>query len=124
MPPVHDEYATQLYSLTRGHAVYHPHPGWNHDRCSRNPPVRIGDVGYMFMGGFQRLFNIHLEPGHAEQAEELPDSFEPMSFHQSQIFQTSLSPQVFCSRSVRTTTVSLEANTYALCNAIASACIG
>jgi hypothetical protein len=110
MVTVHDTYASQLYSLARGHAVYHPHPGWDDVHSKRNQAVGIGDVGYMFMGGFQRLFNIHLPHNHRNQAPELPEYFTPISGDYARnIYTTVSAPQGFCSHGIRAISTDIEA---------------
>jgi hypothetical protein len=110
MVAVHDTYASQLYSLTRGHAIYHPHPGWDNARATRKQALCIGDVGYMFMGGFQRLFNVHLSRDHPDQGRELPEHFTPLLFDNYDVYMTVSAPQVFCSHSIRAIGAEAEAS--------------
>ncbi|GJE96755.1 hypothetical protein PsYK624_129610 [Phanerochaete sordida] len=54
----HQIYADCMASLKLGVALWDPAPHFD--------PVRIGDVGYIYLGGFQRLFHasdtVDIEP--------------------------------------------------------------
>ncbi|KDQ60489.1 hypothetical protein JAAARDRAFT_205420 [Jaapia argillacea MUCL 33604] len=65
-------YATQLMSLKLGHALWEPNPGDAYDR------IRIGDVGFIRDGFFNRLFNCFLPAGHEIQARFLPVPFRQL----------------------------------------------
>jgi hypothetical protein len=71
-------YTSQMLSLKRGYALFDPHPGYD-TRFRSRPRVRFGDAGYVTeAGAFRRLFNVHLPPGHPEQATKLPEQFEQL----------------------------------------------
>ncbi|KLO14141.1 hypothetical protein SCHPADRAFT_329817 [Schizopora paradoxa] len=50
--PTHDLYAEQLFPLDLGYALYEPDPGDSENE------VRIGDIGYILNGGFERVASL------------------------------------------------------------------
>jgi hypothetical protein len=70
--PPYDTYREQLGNLYHGHALWEPSPGGLYDQ------VRIGDVGFVLHGHFNRLFNALLPADHTNQGYELPPNFVPL----------------------------------------------
>ncbi|KAI0049011.1 hypothetical protein FA95DRAFT_981020 [Auriscalpium vulgare] len=94
MIPPHDVYRDELLSYGYGQAIWEPAPN------GRQPAVLLGDVGYFFLGGFQRLFNIHLPPSHRFQSSTMPEHFEPLPIDDTMIIYRHLEPGAYCSTSV------------------------
>ncbi|TFY69528.1 hypothetical protein EVG20_g3117 [Dentipellis fragilis] len=90
----HELYTDQLATLNHGHALWEPDPN---DPCQQ---VEVGDVGYVFYGGFHRLFNVHLAADHPSQGKPLPEQFEPLDCGPSHIYHRTLRPGPYRSRSV------------------------
>ena len=57
-----------------GHALWEPNPE------EGNSPVKVGDVGFVRDGRFNRLFNALLSADHSSQIFGVPESYEPI-FH-------------------------------------------
>ncbi|KAI0315936.1 hypothetical protein OF83DRAFT_306064 [Amylostereum chailletii] len=108
-------YSERLVPYGRGWAPWDPSPGVNAETDARNPPVQIGDVGYMLAGQFQRLFNVHLAHDDPAQADDLPDGFEALPLHRARDVQKAkVRPQVFCSQMVSAVGASAGASGTAL----------
>ncbi|KAI5118155.1 hypothetical protein M0805_000534 [Coniferiporia weirii] len=91
MPPDFDVYAHQLFSLNHGYGLYEPDPGGQYDR------VRVGDVGYVLYGGFQRLFNIFADEDDPVNHLGVPENFEPLpSASRATFRRTPLMPGAMC----------------------------
>ena len=70
-------YEAEMRLRNRGHALFDPHPGYRDDAMSElNPPVDIGDVGFVSRGSFHLLFNIHRPANDSLQIHGVPDGFE------------------------------------------------
>lgn len=52
-----DVYARQLMMVGHGYPLWNPQPNKRRSSDSFDPPVQIGDVGYVSNGTFIRLFN-------------------------------------------------------------------
>lgn len=66
-------YAEQMFSLIRGYALYEPDP-----KSCHFDKVRIGDVGYIQDGAFNRLFNVCYDADDSINEEGIPDDFEAL----------------------------------------------
>ena len=64
-------YAEQLYKSGRGIPLWYPEP-------SATGEVQIGDVGFLYNGGFHRLFNVTVPPTHALNSKGVPENFEQL----------------------------------------------
>ncbi|KAI9432854.1 hypothetical protein H4582DRAFT_2083014 [Lactarius indigo] len=69
----YDTYRDQLASLYRGHALWVPDPSELYDR------VRVGDVGYVKDGHFNRMFNALLPANDDAQEYGVPEGFVPLN---------------------------------------------
>ena len=94
-------YTEALLSGIRGRALWNPNPGVNGETNVSNPAIAIGDVGYLHMGQFQRLFNVHLSGDDPTQGRDLPGGFEPLPREELRSVKYELAPQVFRSKEVR-----------------------
>ncbi|KAI0061929.1 hypothetical protein BV25DRAFT_1916584 [Artomyces pyxidatus] len=92
MPAPYDIYRDQLSSYQYGQALWEPCP-------SQGFPVTVGDVGYIFFGGFRRLFNIHLSSDDASQTRGVPEYFEQLPL--LEVFERRMIAGMYQSRSVR-----------------------
>lgn len=72
MAAAYDVYATQLYSVGEGLALYEPDPAGRYDR------IRNGDVGFVQRGFFHRLFNIFADEEDPINREGVPAHFSPL----------------------------------------------
>lgn len=70
-----DVYARHLMTIGRGYPLWNPQPNKRCNSDRFDPPVQIGDVGYITSGTFIRLFNA-TEDAHAEikQAHGVPSN--------------------------------------------------
>lgn len=66
-------YSDQLSTLKRGYALWEADPAGSYDQ------VEVGDVGYIFRGSFERLFNILRPANHPSQSRGVPECFEPLT---------------------------------------------
>ena len=98
--PTHELYAKQLLDLGYGHALFEPNPGGDYDK------VRVGDVGYIQMGKFMRLFNT-FESVSGESNDSGLNNDAPIALLGPQFVKTSqlepLAPGVYKSKSVKHT---------------------
>ncbi len=69
----YDTYRDQLASLYHGHALWVPDPAGLYDR------VRVGDIGYVKQGHFDRMFNTLLPANDPTQVYGVPEGFVPLS---------------------------------------------
>ncbi|KAH9074324.1 hypothetical protein EDB83DRAFT_1955510 [Lactarius deliciosus] len=69
----YDTYRDQLASLYHGHALWVPDPAGLYDH------VRIGDVGYVKQGHFNRMFNALLFADDPTQMYGVPEGFVPLN---------------------------------------------
>ncbi|KAI9456373.1 hypothetical protein BJY52DRAFT_1276518, partial [Lactarius psammicola] len=69
----YDTYRDQLASLYRGRALWVPDPAGLYDR------VRVGDVGYVKQGHFNRMFNALLPANDRTQTYGVPEGFAPLN---------------------------------------------
>ncbi|KAH9008538.1 hypothetical protein EDB83DRAFT_2235362 [Lactarius deliciosus] len=69
----YDTYRDQLASLYYGHALWVPDPSELYDR------VRVGDVGYVKQGHFNRMFNALLPAKDDVQEYGVPEGFVPLN---------------------------------------------
>ncbi|KAH9003449.1 hypothetical protein EDB86DRAFT_2362285 [Lactarius hatsudake] len=69
----YDTYRVQLASLYHGHALWIPDPAGLYDH------VRVGDVGYVKMGHFNRMFNALLSAIDPTQVYGVPEGFVPLN---------------------------------------------
>jgi len=79
---------------TYGHALWDPRP------AEPDKPVKIGDVGFMRMGKFHRLFNALSPEG--EQVQQVPSGFQqlvPKSPHR--VSESYLNRGRYCSNGIR-----------------------
>jgi hypothetical protein len=100
-------YVAQMASLKRGYPLFNPQPGYD-TQFRPLPRARFGDVGYVVDGKFRRLFNIHLPPGHAEQASQLPEQFKLLPIQMEKCELCPFSPGVLRSVTARSTNVGGE----------------
>ena len=75
-----------------GHALWNPRP-WE-----PNTAVEVGDVGFIRMGKFHRLFNA-LRPKD-EQSDDVPDDFEQLVLNSKHISSGCLNRTHYCSAKV------------------------
>ena len=68
----YDVYAEQLYTAREGLALYEPDPGGQYDR------VRVGDVGFLQEGFFNRMFNIFVDKEDPTNQGSVPENFSPI----------------------------------------------
>ncbi|KZV68981.1 hypothetical protein PENSPDRAFT_501176 [Peniophora sp. CONT] len=124
-PAPHTVYSQELSrSFRRGHPIANPQPidyDGDGDGVLRNQeaqdeqpqlrPVEVGDVGYIQpeLGFFNRLFNVHLEPGVDGQPtrDRLPDDFVPLP--RNTIRRTTDNIPLFMSETVTTKQLKAEA---------------
>ncbi|KAJ3556402.1 hypothetical protein NM688_g2051 [Phlebia brevispora] len=67
-------YAEQLSTRGRGIPLWYPEPSW------QTGEVQIGDVGFLFNGGFHRLFNATVPEDHAWNASQgVPENYKPLT---------------------------------------------
>ena len=52
------------------------YPLWWSDPDKRE--IEVGDVGFVYVGGFFRLFNVLFPPGHPANARGVPRDFVPL----------------------------------------------
>ncbi|KAI0315881.1 hypothetical protein OF83DRAFT_1021746, partial [Amylostereum chailletii] len=117
----HEVYPARLSTLARGYTIWEPTPGIDAVTDKRKRAVRVGDVGYMYMGMFQILFNIHLEHDDPEQSTTLPEYFEPLPLDRRlAVSKHSRSQNVYKSSSVRSVGVVVGAQGPMLAGASAS----
>ena len=64
-------YADKLYGSGRGIPLWYPEQ-------SATGEVQIGDVGFLYNGGFHRLFNVTVPPEHPLNSKGVPDKFEQL----------------------------------------------
>ncbi|KAI0052350.1 kinase-like protein [Auriscalpium vulgare] len=95
----YDIYKDELLCYGYGQAIWEPAPD------EGQPGVLLGDVGYMFQGAFQRLFNIHLPRRHRFQPSIMPEYFEALTVDETMIKLRHLQPGAYCSTSVHAQTV-------------------
>lgn len=69
-------YAEELASKGRGTPLWYPEP-------SERGEVEIGDVGFLYNGGFHRLFNVTVDSDHPFNANGVPEGFEPLPSNKS-----------------------------------------
>ncbi|KAH9008785.1 hypothetical protein EDB85DRAFT_1542726 [Lactarius pseudohatsudake] len=69
----YDTYRDQLASLYHGHALWVPEPSGLYDH------VRVGDVGYVKQGHFNRMFNALLPADDLAQVYGVPKGFVPLN---------------------------------------------
>ncbi|KAH9172744.1 hypothetical protein EDB89DRAFT_1885764 [Lactarius sanguifluus] len=69
----YDTYRDQLASLYHGHALWVPDPAGLYDH------VRVGDVGYVKQGHFNRMFNALLSANDPTQMYGVPEGFVPLN---------------------------------------------
>ena len=79
-----------------GHALWDPNPEVGQD------PVKIGDVGYVHKGKFNRLFNALLSESDASrEGIRLPEYYEPLVLDAPNPVSTSTDrPNQYCSAGV------------------------
>lgn len=96
MPPQFDIYAHQLFGLNHGYGLYEPDPAGQYDR------IRVGDVGYVLFGGFQRLFNCFVPESDPINRLGVPEGFEPLpAVSQVTYRRTPLTPGAMWSSKIR-----------------------
>ncbi|KAI5121736.1 hypothetical protein M0805_009027 [Coniferiporia weirii] len=96
--PPHELYSNKLSHLDLGYALFEPNPNGDYDM------VRVGDVGYIEGGKFEKLFNAFYPDYHlANDGAYFPASFEPIreAFRRTGHLET-LTPGVRQSMGVRT----------------------
>ena len=89
-------YTKLLFQRGHGHPLWEPEP-------TASGEVLIGDVGYIFDGGFYRLFNATLPSGHAiHERWGVPAAYEPFDFPEALLHHrpNALAAGGICSRSV------------------------
>ena len=91
----YDVYQEQLAGLNHGYALWEPAPAGLYDH------VRVGDVGYILHGHFNRFFNALLPATHPAQGYDLPPDFEPLNMgHSGYIRTLNLPHGDYCSPTV------------------------
>ena len=86
-----------------GHALWDPSPG------SPDRPVEVGDVGFIRMGKFHRLFNALLPAGDESQDLGVPEYYERLVPNVKNHVSKSLrSSNHYCSAGVSVTEAELE----------------
>lgn len=78
---VHRTYAEQLIGLGYGLPLWQPEP-------TKFGEVQIGDVGYMFEGGFYRLFNALLPKDDPANRDGVPEGFSALNIDRKQLLHT------------------------------------
>ncbi|KAI0056994.1 hypothetical protein BV25DRAFT_1863983 [Artomyces pyxidatus] len=101
MPTHYDVYRDQLSPYQFGQALWEPRP-------ARGLAVAVGDVGYIFLGGFRRLFNIHLPHDDASHTMGVPEYFEQLPLRDGEVFERPMVAGVYRSRSVRSVEVGTQ----------------
>jgi hypothetical protein len=108
--PLHKVYADELRYLELGDALLNPQPIVRR-RGAPDPPVNIGDVGYVKEGQWHHLFNIHRMPDDQPDAR-LPVRFEYLSNDGSDMKTQKSGPRQFSSASDRSATMSVGGSVY------------
>ena len=75
-----------------GHALWNPRP-WK-----PNTTVEVGDVGFIRMGKFHRLFNALCSKD--EQPDNVPDDFEQLVLNSNHVSSGDLNRAHYCSTKV------------------------
>lgn len=90
-----EELAKKFHAF--GHALWEPGPGELYG------PVAIGDVGFITLGKFHRIFNVLLPEDHPTHANfRTPEYYEPLQLSMEKHIDTgTLSPNDFCSAEVK-----------------------
>ncbi|KAI0048466.1 hypothetical protein FA95DRAFT_1038458 [Auriscalpium vulgare] len=104
MPSSHEVYSEQMRTKHNGYALWRP------QRPRQQPPVSVGDVGYLRDGGFVRLFNIHLAEDDPCQGE-LPEGFEQMIQLPDRIIEYDLRSGYIYSNAVRAISAGVQLST-------------
>ena len=109
MAAAYDVYAEQLYTVKEGFPLYEPDPGSQYDR------VRVGDVGFVQYGFFQRMFNIFVDENDPINQGGVPENFSSVpAVYQATHERTPLGPGEICSTSVdqKGTSLTISASVY------------
>ncbi|KAI5121739.1 hypothetical protein M0805_009029 [Coniferiporia weirii] len=96
--PPHELYSNKLSHLDLGYALFEPNPNGDYDM------VRVGDVGYIEGGKFEKFFNaFYPADDPANDGSDIPAGFEPIreTFRRTGRLET-LTPGVRQSTGVRT----------------------
>lgn len=99
-----DVYSQQLFCLKKGQALYEPDPAGMYDF------VRVGDVGHISYGAFQRAFNIFCTADDPINDRGVPEDFEPCPQWRELQRRTPLAPGPMYSTHVRACGGNLQAS--------------
>ncbi|TFK83323.1 WD40 repeat-like protein [Polyporus arcularius HHB13444] len=105
-PPASEVYTKQLFGRRCGYPLWHPEPNDGHE-------IDIGDVGYLYQGGFWRIFNTTLPKEHESHKQYgVPDHYEPFKISPVLIHsQRAVIGSSLLSRGVKSFEFSAEATT-------------
>ncbi|KAI0650982.1 hypothetical protein C8Q79DRAFT_184 [Trametes meyenii] len=97
-----DIYAEQLTPLRYGY------PLWVPDPSPGQPPVQLGDVGWIREGQFLPLFNVFRDADDNQPRGAVPSGFMPLNYADITVEgpREKISQKVVCSRSIRQNDVS------------------
>ena len=109
-------YQEELATKGRGTPLWYPEP-------SETGEINIGDVGFLYNGGFHRLFNVTVGEDDPLNADGVPEGFEPLPAKKRMKDRRTedLPPCLLSSSSVGCTYVEGQVEAYVLCRN--SACI-
>lgn len=93
-------YQEVLASAGEGTPLWEPVSSPSHHTPS------VGDVGYLRFGGFIRLFNAMLPPGHPDNEDGEPENYVPLVVPATTVHQKIIPPGVIAATGVQTTGVS------------------
>ena len=93
-------YAEQLAPRAHGWPLWEPEP-------TKEGEVLIGDVGYIYDGGFFRLFNVTLPENHPVNAKGVPEDFVRLNYNHRlhAVRDPYIDAGPLCSRSVQSFSV-------------------
>ncbi|KAI0032627.1 hypothetical protein K488DRAFT_70476 [Vararia minispora EC-137] len=98
-----------MASLGRGYALWDPQPVQRqNDREASDPPVCIGDVGFIKDGKWQHLFNIHRAADEQQGIPKLPDDFKPVPLGRGDPQIVERGPQLLSSSTSSSTKVGID----------------
>ena len=110
-PTHYDTYRDELGKAYPGfgHALWEPDPG-DQSLPDQNPPVEVGDVGFIRNGHFHRLFNAFLPDDHASHGTfGVPEGHEPLHLTvTNHTHRSVLTPNTFRSHAVTVRSGGLE----------------
>ena len=102
-------YAEELGALGRGVPLWYPEP-------SQTGEVEIGDVGFLYNGGFHRLFNITQPESHPWNSNGVPEGFVPLKMDKrwcKDVREDDLPEGLLQSESIKTTQAQAAVEGYA-----------